>query len=155
MLQEIMEYIHNYFVPISADEVKYTISDCVISPSFGAEDGDRFLICGSRRNDGVYTYHANYIANDDDTEAAGLRDETFAGTIRVCSVPPALLALSEEISQWVETFSGQLSSPMQSETFNGYSYTLKSGNGGSGGSGPLTWRDQYGKQLERWRRPFI
>ena len=167
MLQEIMEYIHNYFVPISADEVKYTISDCVISPSFGAEDGDRFLICGSRRNDGVYTWHADVIGTDDDErippstqggqetiKAAGLRDETFAGTIRVCSVPPALLALSGEISNWVASNSDALTSPMQSETFNGYSYTLKSG-GASGGSGPLTWRDIYGKQLERWRRPCL
>lgn len=155
MLQEIMEYLNNYFVPISAKKVEYTISGGVISPSFGAEDGDRFLICNSRRNNGVYTWHQSYIANDDDTEAAGLRDETFAGTIRVCSVPPALLTLSEEISQWVETYSAQLSSPLAGESFNGYSYTLKSGNGGSGGSGPLTWRDQFGKSLERWRRPFV
>jgi len=155
MLQEIMEYIHNYFVPISAKEVTYTISGGAISPAFDAEEGDRFLVCGSRRNDGVYTFHANGIKNDDDTEAAGLRDETFAGTIRVCSVPPALLTLSGEISQWVESNSAQLNSPMQSESFNGYSYTLKSGNGGSGGSGPLTWRDQFGKSLERWRRPFV
>lgn len=155
MLQEIMGYIHNYFVPISAKEGRYTISDGAISPDFGAEEGDRFLICGSRRNDGVYTWHADDIRNDDDTEVVGLRDETFAGTIRVCSVPPALLALSQEINDWVEKNSAQLSSPMQSESFNGYSYTLKSGNGGSGGSGPLTWRDQFGKSLERWRRPFV
>lgn len=155
MLQEIMEYLNNYFVPISAKKVEYTISGGVISPSFGAEEGDRFYVCMSRRNNGVYTFHANGIKNDDDTEAAGLRDETFAGTIRVCSVPPALLTLSEEISQWVETYSAQLSSPLAGESFNGYSYTLKSGNGGSGGSGPLTWRDQFGKSLERWRRPFV
>ena len=167
MLQEIMEYLNNYFVPISAEKVTYTISGGAISPSFGAEDGDRFLICGSRRNDGVYTWHADVIGNDDDEKlppstqggeetikAAGLRDETFAGTIRVCSVPPALLTLSGEISQWVVTTSSQLSSPMQSESFNGYSYTLKSG-GGNGGSGPLTWRDQFRSQLERWRKPCL
>ena len=150
MLQEIMEYLNNYFVPISAKKVTYTISGGAISPDFGAEDGDRFLICGSRRNDGVYTMRAGCIMNDDDDDAAGLRDETFAGTIRVCSVPPALLALSEEISQWVENNSAQLNSPMQSESFNGYSYTLKSG-GGAGGSGPLTWRDQFRTRLDRWR----
>ena len=88
-------------------------------------------------------------------KAAGLRDETFAGTIRVCSVPPALLTLSGEIKGWVESNSAALSSPMQSESFNGYSYTLKTGGGTAGGSGPLTWRDIYGKQLERWRRPFV
>lgn len=155
MLQEIMEYLNNYFVPISAKEVKYTISGGVISPEFGAEEGDRFLICNSRRNDGVFTWHADGIKNDDDSEAAGLRDETFAGTIRVCSVPPALLALSGEISQWVETYSEQLSGPLQSESFNGYSYTLKTTGRGTGGSDPLTWRDQFGKRLNRWRRPCL
>ena len=167
MLQEVMEYLNNYFVPISAKEVTYTISSGRISPDFGAEDGDRFLICGSRRNDGVYTGHADGIGTDDDErippatqggeetiKAAGLRDETFAGTIRVCSVPPALLALSGEIKQWVENNSAVLGGAFQSESFNGYSYTLKSG-GGSGGNGPLTWRDQFGRQLDRWRRPFL
>ena len=154
MLQQVMESINNYFVPISAKLVTYTISEGQISPYFGAEDGDRFLICGSRRNDGVYTWHADGIKNDDDADVAGLRDETFAGTIRVMSVPPALVALSGEIKQWVESNSAALSSPMQSESFNGYSYTLKSG-GSNGGNGPLTWRDIFGKQLERWRRPFI
>ena len=153
MLQEVLDYIHNYFVPMSAELVTFTISGGMISPSFGAEDGDRFLICGSRRNDGVYTWHANGIKNDDDTKAAGLRDETFAGTIRVMSVPPALVTLSGEIKSWVEANSAALSSPMASESFNGYSYTLKTG-GQAGGSGPLTWRDIYGKQLERWRRPY-
>ena len=141
-------------MPISAKEVKYTISGGVISPLFDAEEGDRFLICGSRRNDGVYTWHEAGIKNDDDTQAAGLRDETFAGTIRVMSVPPALITLSGEISQWVVNYSAVMNSPLQSESFNGYSYTLKTG-GGSGGNGPLTWRDQFGKQLERWRRPFV
>ena len=160
MLQEVLDFIHNYFVPLQAKQETYIISDDMISPGFGAEDGDRFLICGSRRNDGVYTWHADGIKNDDDTEAAGLRDETFAGTIRVMSVPPALITLSGEISEWVETYSGQLNSPMQSESFGGYSYTLKSG-GGTGGSGrltehgQLTWRDIFREQLERYRRPFV
>ena len=151
-LQQIMEHIHNYFVPEYATLVNYTISDGVISPSFGADDGDQIYICGSRRNDGVYTYHANGITNDDDTEAAGLCDETFAGTIRVCAVPPAVLALSREKSEWEDAHSGELSSPLASESFNGYSYSLKTGKNG----GALTWFDtQAGKALERWRRPLI
>ena len=154
MLQKVMEEINNYFVPICAKRTTYTIADGMITPSFGAEEGDRFLICGSRRNDGVWTWHRDYIADDDDANEAGLQDETFAGTIRVCSVPPALLALSGEISQWVEAFSGQLSSPLASESFNGDSYTLKSG-GGSGGNGPLTWRDQFRTELDRYRRPCL
>ena len=167
MLQQVMESINNYFVPISAKLVTYTIADGKISPDFGAEDGDRFLICGSRRNDGIYTWHADVIGNDDDErippvnpggqetiKAAGLRDETFAGTIRVCSVPPALLALSGEISSWVAAYGAQMNSPLQSETFNGYSYTVKSG-GANGGNGPWTWRDQFKAQLDRYRRPCL
>lgn len=154
MLQQVMESINNYFVPISAKLVTYTIADGKITPDFGAEDGDRFLICGSRRNDGVYTWHADDIKNDDDTDVAGLRDETFAGTIRVMSVPPALVALSGEIKQWVENNSAALNSPLQSESFNGYSYALKSG-GKNRWNGPLTWRDIFGNQLERWRKPCL
>ena len=156
MLREIMEYLNNYFVPISAKEVTYTISNGAISPSFDAEDGDRFLICGSRRNYGVYTWHANGIMDDDDNEAAGLQDETFAGTIRVCSVPPTLLALSGEIKTWVDTYSDQLNSPIQSEQFNGYSYTLKAGSTRGGMAvKPMTWRDQFKARLDRWRRPCV
>ena len=155
MLQEVLESINNFFVPLEAEKVTYTISGGVISPDFGAAEGDRLLVCMSRRNDGVYTFHANGIKDDDDKKAAGLQDETFAGTIRVMSVPPAVIALSGEISAWVDNNSAALNSPMQSETFNGYSYTLKSGGNNAGG-GALTWRDTpMGKRLERWRRPFI
>ena len=107
-LQACMEHINNYFVPEKAEKKTYTIAGGVISPSFDALEGQRFLICMSGMNDGVYTYHANGIKNDDDTEVAGLCDETFAGTIRVCSVPPAVLALSREKSQWEATHSGEL-----------------------------------------------
>ena len=155
MLQEVLEYINNYFVPFKAEKDIYTIESGTIIPSFGADDGDRILICGSRRNDGVYTWHPDGVKDDDDHEAAGLRDETFVGTIRVCSVPPRLLALTGEIKSWVENNSEALNSPLQSESFNGYSYTLKSGGSSGGGNSPLTWRDIYGKQLERWRRPFV
>ena len=152
MLQEMMEHINNYFVPISADVVEYTISGGMISPSFGAEDGDRFLICGSRRNDGVYTWHDDGINDDDDNEVAGLRDETFAGTIRLCSVPPAVLRLIGEKSQWEAAHSGELNGTLASESFNGYSYTLKTGKDG----GALSWYDTpAGKSLERWRRPNV
>lgn len=148
MLQEMMEHINNYFVPIRAELKTYTISNGMISPAFGAEDGDRFLICGSRRNDGVYTWHESGITNDDDEEAAGLHDETFAGTIRVCSVPPAVLALIGEKKQWEATHSGELNGALASESFNGYSYTLKTGKDG----GAMTWYDTpAGKKLERWR----
>jgi len=152
MLQEMMEHINNYFVPLTAELVTYTISGGTISPAFGAMDGDRFLICGSRRNDGVYTWHSSGVRNDDDDQAAGLCDETFAGTIRVCAVPPAVLALIREKSQWEEAHRAELDSMLGGESFNGYSYSLKTGKNG----GALTWFDTpAGQALERWRRPGI
>ena len=45
MLQEVLDYIHNYFVPLQAKQETYTISGGAISPTFGADDGDRFLVC--------------------------------------------------------------------------------------------------------------
>lgn len=156
MLTEVLDYIHNWFVPIKADKVTYTVESGMISPAFGAEDGDRFLICGSRRNDGIYTWHADGIKDDDDINAAGLRDETFAGTIRAMAIPPKLIALSEEISQWVAKNSDVINSPYQSESFNGYSYSLRTGSArNQGAASPISWRDIYGKQLERWRKPSL
>lgn len=153
MLQQVLESINNLFVPKSAQLKTYTIQNGNITPAFGAEDGDRFLICMSKRNDGLYTWHDSGITNDDDKQAAGLRDETFAGTIRISSVPPALLTLSEEISQWVESNKDQLSSPLASESFNGYGYTLKSG-AKNGGNGPLSWQDIFADQLDAYRRLY-
>ena len=156
MLQQVLEYIHNYFRK-EPKQGAFTISGGVISPDLSLKEGQRFWIIGSDLNDGVYTYHAEGIKNDDDNEAAGLQDETFAGTICALGIPPAVIALSGEISQWVANNSAVLNSPMQSESFNGYSYTLKSGVGSraDGGNGPLSWRDIYGKRLERWRRPCL
>ena len=125
------------------------------SPELELKEGQRFLVFGSDLNDGVYTYHADGITNDDDNAAAGLADETFAGTICALAVPPAVIALSQEISQWVDTYGAAvMASPYHSETFNGYSYTLKSG-GSNGGSGQLGWQDIFRSRLDRWRRLFL
>jgi hypothetical protein len=109
------------------------------------------LITKSVLNDGVYTYHENGITDDDDTEAAGLHDETFAGTICALAVPPAVIALSAEINQWVESNGEAVNSPYTSESVLGvYSYTKASGGTGAGGS--VDWTDVFRKRLNRWRK---
>lgn len=156
MLQEVLEHIHNYFLK-QPNPGKYTISGGVISPLPAFKEGQRMWIVGSDLNDGVYTYHSEGITDDDDIEAAGLQDETFAGTICALAVPPAVIALSGEISKWVDTYQADVvESPFESESFNGYSYTLKATGTASGGNGgPISWRTIYGKQLDRWRRPCL
>lgn len=148
MLQQVCEYVHNYFIKHTIDGV-HEIADGMIS--LPLLDNQRFLISGSLLNDGMYTYHDTWIGNDDDTEEVGLHDETFAGTICALAVPPAVIALSGEINKWVENNGESVESPYQSESVIGvYSYTKASGGTGAGGS--ITWHDVYKDQLNRWRK---
>lgn len=148
MLQQVCENICNYFIRIR-HHGRFEIADGMIS--LPLIEGQRFLIQGSALNDGMYTFHDAGITNDDDTEAAGLHDETFTGTICALAVPPAVIALSGEIKTWVETNGESVNSPFQSENVIGvYSYTKASG--GSGAGGFVTWEDVFGDQLKRWRK---
>jgi hypothetical protein len=150
MLQQVFDVIHNYFIkqPFVG---KYEIASGIISPSLPLQEGQRFWITGSVLNDGVYTYHANGIKNDDDTAAVGLQDETWAGTICALAVPPAVIALSAEINTWVASNGSAVSSPYQSESVIGvYSYTKATG--GSGAGGAVTWQDVFKSRLDRWRK---
>ena len=148
MLQQICEFIHNYFIKDDIESV-HEIADGMIS--LPLLDGQRFLIRGSVLNDGMYTYHDTGIKNDDDTEAAGLTDETWAGTIRALAVPPAVTALSSEIKAWVDQNSEIVNSPYTSESVLGvYSYTKASG--GSGAGGAVSWQDVFADRLNRWRK---
>ena len=149
MLQQICEHIHNYFIktPYCGN---FEIANGTISPSAGFfKDGQRIWITGSDLNDGVYTYHPNGITNDDDTEAASLKDETFAGTICALSIPRDLDATAAEIKAWIAKNGEVLSSPLASESFNGYSYSMKTGSTGGAAYG---WQDHFKTQLNRWRR---
>ena len=148
MLQQICEYIHNYFIHEPHDGA-WTIADGMIALPF-LLDGQRFLIKGSVLNDGVYTYYENVIKNDDDTEAAGLRAETFNGTIYAMAVPSSVVALAGEINDWVAKYGETVNSPYQSESFNGYSYTKASG--GAEGNNGAGWQSVFKAQLDRWRK---
>ena len=148
MLQQIMENIHNYFIE-ERIEGSFVIAGGVIS--LPLLEGQRFLISGSVLNDGVYTYHAYEITNDDDTEAVGLQDETWTGTICALAVPPAVIALSCEMKAWVDANGDQVNSPYTSENVIGvYSYTKA--QGGSGAGGTVTVFDIFKDKLNRWRK---
>ena len=146
MLQQVLENIHNYFI-----SSRMTGTFDTASLSLPYLEGQRFLITGSVLNDGVYTYHAAGIKDDNDGRAVGLQDETFTGTICGLAVPPAVKTLSEEIKAWVADNGGIVNSPYQSESVIGaYSYTKASG--GSGAGGAVTWQDVFKDRLNRWRK---
>ena len=148
MLQTVCENICNYFIR-ERHEGRFTIADGVIS--LPLLDGQRFLIQGSALNDGMYTYHADHIGNDDDTDAVGLQDETWAGTICALGVPPALIALSGEVKAWVDANGESLNSPYTSESVLGvYSYSKAAGGHGAGGT--VGWMDVFADRLKRWRK---
>ena len=152
MLQAICEAINNYFV--REDDVfdgSFTIANGTVSPIAFLKDGQRFLITGSDLNDGVYTYHADGIRNDDDNAGAGLADEVFYGAVCGLSVPPQVIALAAEINTWVEKYGDVINSPYQSESFGGYSYSRASGKSG-GGTGAAGWEDVFASRLKRWRK---
>lgn len=145
MLQNVCEHIHNYFIKDSYDGV-YEIADNMIS--LPLIDGQRFLIMGSVLNDGLYTYHDAGIKNDDDTKVAGLRDETFKGTICGLAIPPMLSSLSLEIADWVRDNAETLASPYQSESWGGYSYQKGSGESGN----QISWGDIFRDRLNAYRK---
>lgn len=150
MLQEVLEYVRNRFVK-TYHEGTYTILDGSLPLDF-IKDGQRIWITGSDLNDGIYTYHdGGYITDDDDKEEAGLRDETFAGCVCALAVPPAVIALTEEIKKWVDEYSDKVNTPYTSENVIGvYSYTKASGGTGAGGS--VSWQDVFKSRLNRWRK---
>lgn len=149
MLQQVMGETNNYFVKTRHSGV-FTIAGGVISLPFLLE-GQRFKIEGSALNNGVYTYHAEGIKSDDDTDAAGLHDETWTGTICALAVPPAVIALSAEIKSWVDTYGSKVESPYASENMIGvYSYTMATG--GSGAGGAVRWQDVFRDRLKSIRK---
>ena len=99
------------------------------------------MIKGSIFNDGVYQYG----------EELDLKDETFDGAIWAMAVPNQVIALSEEINQWILDNSVALSTPYQSESFGVYSYSLKNG-GQSDGNNELTWQSHFASRLNAWRK---
>lgn len=153
MLQQVCEYLLNYFV---LDEWggDYEIVNGAITPAPPLKEGQRFLIKGSALNDGVYTWHAAGITNDDSTEGASLMDETFTGTVCGMGVPPAVIAIAGEITDWQTKYGEAVNSPYSSETVIGvYSYTKGRGSAsGAGDTTDITWQKVFASRLKRWKK---
>lgn len=141
MLTEICQYLRNWFEKskIYAD---FAISDGVVTYSDGSPihmlAGQYFRVIGSALNDGVHR------CGD-----ADLLSENFSGAVWVMAVPPAVIALAGEIEAWTTNNSDAINTPYQSESFGGYSYSLKAGSQGGGG---ITWMSQFADRLAPWRK---
>lgn len=156
MLTELCEYLRNWFcedqdkhigtITITGGAITarddLIFSDTVIEPVAG----QYFRIVGSIFNDGVHQYP------DED-----MVDETFEGAVWLMRVPPAVIALAEEIAAWKGKYmvlGSQYMSPYNSESFAGYSYS-KSGSGAgasANGSGLSGWQAVFADRLNLWRK---
>ena len=136
MLEEIMDYLHNYF-DHKRVRGEFVISSGNLECDF-LSDGQFFKIVGSVFNDGVWQY-----------PTVTLTDETFTGEVWALAVPPRLLNIADEIRGWIKDNQEVINSPYQSESFGGYSYTKASGAGDGSVAG---WREVFGSQLNQWRK---
>ena len=144
MLTELCQELRNWF-----ERKKFfgtfTIEDGQIEvPDGSLQNGQYFRIVGSVFNDGVHKY-------DPESESQ-LVDEVFKGAIWSMGVPPAVVDLSERISEWVTKYGDSVSSPYQSESFGGYSYQKASSGQGNAGSSSPTWQSTFASELNRWRK---
>lgn len=135
MLEQVLRYLKNWFA-VSAHNGIFIIENGVLELPF-LKEGQYFRVIGSVFNDGVHQYPASLI------------DETFTGSVWALSIPKAVVDLVSDIEAWNTKYTDRVNSPYQSESFGGYSYTLKSGNGADGGA---SWQIVFGNRLNAWRK---
>lgn len=138
MLEQVLDYIHNYFVR-DVYKGRYVISNGNLVLGV-LQVGQYFRIRGSVFNDGIYKYPAHE-----------LNDETFVGEVWAMAVPPAVIALCADIEQWAAKYGEAMNSPYNSESFGGYSYTKKTSSGQSANDAS-DWRSVFKSRLDNWRK---
>lgn len=140
MLSEICAEIRNYFsYENDIHRGKFTVSGGTIAPLDFLQEGQYFRVVGSVFNDGVWQY-----------PAAGMIDEQFVGAVWAMRVPPALVALAEEIKAYDDGDAAN-PSPYVSESFGGYSYTKATDDNGAA----LSWQQVFAKRLNKWRKIHV
>lgn len=136
MLSQVLKYLKNYFVAENRLG-NYKIENGSITLPFLYE-GQYFRIIGSIFNDGVYQYPVN-----------GLKDEEFGGAVWALAIPDEVISLAGEIENWQKQYGASAEGPYQSESFGGYSYTLKSAGEGKSG---ISWSSAFADRLNQWRK---
>ena len=138
MIEEILDYIHNYFVK-EIYRGKFEIKAGSLSVDF-LKEGQYFKIVGSDLNDGVYKYGSDTLT-----------DEDFEGQVWAMSVPASFVKIADEIADWQSKYGEATQTPYQSESFGGYSYSKATG-GADGKSTMVSWKDVFGSRLNAYRK---
>ena len=141
-LTELCQELRNWFERDKYFDTFTIENGAIIVPDGSLQNGQFFRVIGSVFNDGVHEYGVDELT-----------DEVFRGAIWAMAVPPAVIDLSERISEWETKYGDSVSSPYSSESFGGYSYTKASTGQGNAGSGSNpTWQSTFASELNRWRK---
>lgn len=150
MLTEICQYLRNWFERDKWYDA-FKVTDGVLTYADGVAlpllDGQYYRIIGSVFSDGVHKWGDEEDVLTDEPE--------FSGAVWPMRVPPDVAALAADIAAWSEANRAAINSPYQSESFGGYSYSLRSASGASGadgGNGAVTWQAQFAARLGPWRK---
>ena len=144
MLTQICQYLRNWFEREKFYDT-FAVNNGEIeaaSVSLDLQQGQYFRIVGSIFNDGVHRYG----------EADLTAENAFDGSVWALAIPGEIIDLADEISAWITANQSAINSPYQSESFAGYSYTLKSGNTSGSATDGVTWQSQFAARLAPWRK---
>lgn len=139
MLEEVLRYINNRF---EIDQLHgiFTVEGGEIELT-DIKEGQYFWVEGSVFNDGLHQ-HPDY----------GMRDEEFEGSVWLLAVPDAVVGIAAEIREWNGKNTDIVSSPYQSESFGGYSYSKAQGGVQGNETPPAAWQTQFGARLRPFRK---
>jgi hypothetical protein len=142
MLTELLQYLRNWFKKAEYSGV-FTVENGQLKTEYsGGEisiaNGQYFYIHGSALNDGVYQYPITVLL-----------DETFSGSVWVLAVPPALIALADEITEWQTKYASSVVSPYQSESYSRGSYSRTKA---SAWQSAVSLKTAFADRLAPWRK---
>lgn len=79
-------------------------------------------------------------------------EPVFSGAVWSMAVPAVVIELADEITEWCTANAAAISSPYQSESFGGYSYSLRGAANSNGEAAGASWQSQFAAQLNPWRK---
>ena len=174
MLTQICQYLRNWFARekyIGTFKIEDGVAKYADGSALPLVPGQYYRIIGSLFNDGVHriavpaeTQETNHEPGETETEPEvvsppSIEEDTdllldepvFSGAIWSMAVPPKFLELAEQIGQWCKDNAAVIASPYSSESFGGYSYSIRS-TYSDGGYSNLSWETQFASQLGPWRK---
>jgi len=139
-IESVLSYLRNHFAAATVRGAFVVDGgEFVTYPDDGAQpEAEQFYwVYGSVFNDGLHR------CGDDD-----LTDETWTGTVELLNIPTPLLAIADDVAEYEAATAEAAQAPYKSESFDGYSYQLRTDASGAIAS----WQEVFRHKLARWRK---